>query len=137
MESKIIFSKAFYKKAANPQNRECDEIMQLRKDFPEYSFELKEIARAKRKTTYGKLTYENMKKYIIFKEGEQAMNLTVLEDNIGVATTTKSSYVHVKKWFLDNYPDYKNSALFFNKSNDETKNNGAAEQSDDSLEEVA
>jgi len=139
IDKKIILSKAFYKRAEISRTSECKEMTRLRKQYPDYTFELKEIKRAKNKRTYKKLTYDNMRQYIAFQDGEQAANLTVLEENIKIAKTKTSSYIHVKKWFLDNYPDFKDSALFFNRSGEtEDSENGTTEPSgNDIIEDVA
>ena len=101
----IILNKKFAKAAGVLNSKEYRVLKQLRADYPEYTIELKEIAKKEGKKSYANLTYDAMRGFICAVEGADAANLRNLDT---VIATYKGSgcYPKVKKWFLDTYPKY-------------------------------
>ena len=85
IESKIIVSKKFLKEASNVTTTAYSELVKIRKDYPEFTIEPRQIAKRENKMTYGKLTYDFMRDYM--------------------AKFQNAQYVFVKKWFLGLYGD--------------------------------
>lgn len=101
----IILNKKFAKAAGVLNTKEYRILKQLRADYPDYTIELKEITKKEGKKTYLNLTYEVMRNYIYTLDGADAENLRNLNTLIN-AYKGSGCYPKVKKWFLDNYPDY-------------------------------
>ena len=101
----IILTKKFAKAAGMINSREYRTLATLHKDYPDYTVELKEIAKREGKTTYARLTYDAMRNHIRITEGETSANLCNLETYIE-AYKGSGCYPKVKKWFLDHYPTY-------------------------------
>ena len=101
----ITLTKKFNKAAGTLGSREYRILKQLRADYPDYTIELKEIAKKEGKKSYAKLTYDAMRKHICLLEGEASANLRNLNACIE-AYKGSGCYPKIKKWFLDNYPDY-------------------------------
>lgn len=101
----ITLNKKFARAAGVLNSKEYRVLKQLRADYPEYAIELKEIAKKEGKKSYANLTYNVMRNYICTLEGKESDNLC----NLNMLVTLYSGsgcYPKVKKWFLDNYPDY-------------------------------
>ena len=104
IESKIIVSKKFLKEASNVNTAAYSELVQIRKDYPEFMIAPRQIAKRENKMTYGKLTYDFMKKYIEAK-GDAEQVLAEYESIRKLAKFQSAQYVFVKKWFLGLYGD--------------------------------
>lgn len=103
----VTISKSFEKKANIVGNPEYEALLTLMRDFANYTFEYKSAEKIV-KQTYGKLTYDNMRKYITLTHKENAVGLLAkLEHTIKVCRTQSGTYARVKKWFLDSFPSYK------------------------------
>ena len=102
IESKIIVSKKFLKEAGNVTTAAYSELVQIRKDYPDFTIEPRQIAKRENKMTYGKLTYDRMREYIESKEDAKSV-LVEFEQVKKLAKFQNASYVFVKKWFLGLY----------------------------------
>ena len=111
-DNTITLSKAFNEKAGKVNTPEYNDLKTLRADFPNYTFKLRTIKRNTNKVSYRNLTYGNMKEYIAQLEGEQSDNLRIFDKVLNTSKAQPSPYVFVKKWFLDNYPNYRDSSIF-------------------------
>ncbi len=109
----IVITKTFAK-AANVLNSPAYRTLQrYQADFPKYSIVLRSVQKKKEsKVTYRGLSYETMAYYIAqnvpVEHQEEA--LAALEKEKKNPRYASSPYAHVKKWFLDKYPDYKPTA---------------------------
>ena len=106
IERKIVITKAFYKKSLNPINPECAELARLMREYKGFSIELKET----NKKTYANLTFAKMEEYI----GTQANSEAMLEEFKKVKEVAKAknqAYAAAKKWFFENYPEYKENGV--------------------------
>lgn len=110
-EKKIILTKAFQKKANVYGEEEYQTMRGLCADFPNYTVELKKIKRNPDKKTYGKLTYETMKEYIVLVEGKESKTLEELERVIQLAKFRNAPYSYTKKWFLAKYPEFESEVV--------------------------
>lgn len=108
----IFLTKKFAKAASTVNSPEYNTMRKLRADFPDFSFELREIKRPQKKQSYARLNYDVMRKYIRMVEGEDSNNLQHLETIIEMSQGQAGHYAYVKTWFLHHYPKYKYAAFF-------------------------
>lgn len=104
IESKIIVSKKFLKEASTINTAAYTELAKIRKDYPEFTIEPRQIAKRENKMTYGKLTYDRMREYIETKADKDQV-LVEFERIQKLAKFQNAQYVFVKKWFLGLYGD--------------------------------
>ena len=102
IEEKIIVSKKFLKDASTINTTAYTELVQIRKDYPEFTIVPRAITKKENKMTYGKLTYDFMRDYIETKENSKSV-LVEFEQVKKLAKFQNASYVFVKKWFLGLY----------------------------------
>lgn len=104
IENKIIVSKKFLKEAGNVTTAAYSELVQIRKDYPDFKIEPRQITKRENKMTYGKLTYDFMRDYIGTKADKDQM-LAEFDQIQKLAKFQNAQYVFVKKWFLGLYGD--------------------------------
>ena len=117
IEEKIIVSKKFLKEARTINTAAYIELVNVRKDYPEFRIEIRQINKKENKMTYSELTYKFMREYIETKDNADK----VLEEFEKIQQLSKfqsGSYAFVKKWFLGLYGNE------FKRENDDE--NGAA-----------
>ena len=102
IDSTITVTKAFAKKAGIIGTPEYKEMVKLRKAYPGFSFVQRTSIITANKNNYCGLTFEEMCKAIIDLEGEDSPKLKVLKK----AKANRVSYPKMKKWFLDQCPNY-------------------------------
>ncbi len=102
IESKIIVSKKFLKEASDITTEAYSDLVQIRKDHPDFTIEPRQIAKRENKMTYGKLTYQFMREYIETKADKDRV-LVEFEQIQKLAKFQNAQYVFVKKWFLGLY----------------------------------
>ena len=104
VEGKIIVTKSFLKEAGVIGSPAYTELAQVRKDYPEFAIEQRQISKKQGKKTYGCLTYKVMKEFIEVQEEENAE--TVLAEFERIQQLSKAhngQYAFVKSWFLKRY----------------------------------
>ena len=104
VEGKIIVSKKFLKEASDITTTAYSDLVQIRKDNPDFKIETRQIAKRENKMTYGKLTYDRMREYIETKADKDQV-LVEFEQIQKLAKFQNAQYVFVKKWFLGLYGD--------------------------------
>lgn len=107
----IEITAAFAKKASRYVSKEYEDMVNIRSNFPTFTISVVNTT-SKRKGTFKGLSYECMKKYIINESGadsEQMKNFDTLCGNSNEQSADKASYGQIKKWFLSEYPDFKNA----------------------------
>ena len=104
IEEKIIVSKKFLKEASTINTTAYIELTKIRKDYPDFTIEPRKIAKRENKMTYGKLTYDFMRKYIEAKDDAENV-LVEFEQVKKLSKFQNAQYVFVKKWFLGLYGD--------------------------------
>ena len=102
VEGKIIVMKRFLKDASVIGSTAYTELTQVRKDYADFTIEIRQIAKKENKQTYGKLTYDFMRDYILTKEDSKVV-LAEYENIRKLAKFQNAQYVFVKNWFLKKY----------------------------------
>ena len=106
VENTIIVTKSFLKKAGTIGSKEYNELAKVRKDFPDFRIQQREITKKQGKKTYGKLTYKVMAEFIEAQEEENASAiLTEFQRVQQLSKIQAGSYAFVKTWFLNRYKD--------------------------------
>ena len=103
INAKVILSKKFAKSASILNTPEYLTLLELRRNHPDYTFELREISKKEGKKSYRNLTYERMEDYIINREGKDS---DVHKEYVKVkmlAQVQAGPYAYVKSWFLKKY----------------------------------
>ena len=103
--SKILLSKKFHKAASILNSNEYTILMQLRRDNPGFQLELREIKKKDGKKSYRHLTYQNMRDYIITRDGKDSDALTEFDRVLTLSKVQSGPYAYVKTWFLNRYKD--------------------------------
>ena len=110
VEKQIVVSKAFLARASQVDTQEFETVRKLMKMLPRYEFVQKEsIKKNPNKKTYRNLTYGNMEKYIRANEENPVAMLSEFKTVKAKSCIQPSPYAYVKKWFLEQYPDYTES----------------------------
>ena len=109
VEGKIIVSKKFLKEASDVTTTAYSDLVRIRKDYPDFTIEPRQIAKKENKMTYSKLTYDFMRDYIGTKDDSEVI-LAEYENIRKLAKFQNAQYVFVKKWFLGLYGDDFNRA---------------------------
>ena len=104
VEGKIIVSKKFLKEASDVTTTAYSDLVRIRKDYPDFTIEPRQIAKKENKMTYGKLTYDFMRDYIGTKDDSEVI-LAEYENIRKLAKFQNAQYVFVKQWFLGLYGD--------------------------------
>ena len=104
LNKNILITAAFARASMNPENQEYKMLVEIRKLHADYSVVKRTIKKNPEKESYRGLTYAYMEHYILThdKSGEvmkiyQEMRLRALCHSI--------RYAHIKKWFLEFYPE--------------------------------
>lgn len=106
VEGKIIVTKRFLKEAGVIGSPAYTELAQVRKDYPEFTIEQRQISKKQGKKTYGSLTYKVMKEFIEVQEEENATAVLVEFERIQqLSKAHNGQYAFVKSWFLKRYND--------------------------------
>lgn len=114
MTAEITVSKAFYKRASI---YDTPEYISLRKAMVENpSFKI--VIGESNKRTYGKLTFERMESYIKTQPNSEEM-LNEFAKVQEIAKAKGSAYPSTKRWFLQNYPQFKSSDIIVHKDGEE------------------
>ena len=105
IEGKVILTKQFAKSASILNTPEYMTLLELRRNHPDYTFELREIRKKEGKKSYRNLTYERMEEYIIAREGKDSDALKEFEKVKMLSQVQAGPYAYVKSWFLKKYKD--------------------------------
>lgn len=110
VKKQIVVSKAFLARASQLGTQEFEKVMELMEKLPGYTLTQKEsIKKNPNKKTYRNLTYENMETYIGANEKNPIAMLAEFQTVKTKSCIQPSPYAYVKKWFLEQYPDYTES----------------------------
>ena len=106
IENTIIVTKSFLKKAGTIGSKEYNELAKVRRDFPDFRIQQREITKKQGKKTYGKLTYKVMGEFIAAQEEENAPAILAEFERVQALSKIQAgSYAYVKTWFLNRYKD--------------------------------
>lgn len=120
-EKTITVSRSFYKKACNYGTNEYNELRKAMSENPDFIIEFKKI----QKKTYNGLDFSRMEDYIR-TQPRSAERLAEFEEIKKVAGAKCSLYPLTKKWFLETYPEYKESTLKITSNSDAPKADNSA-----------
>lgn len=98
----IIITRAFETEANEIGSAAYNELVRIRKDFPDYTIKRKEITKRENKKSFKGLTIEEMKRFLA-TVGEEDVKL--FEKVCEIAESKQGKYPVVKKWFLNNYQE--------------------------------
>lgn len=105
IEGKVILTKQFAKSASILNTPEYMTLLELRRNHPDYTFELRTIRTKEDKKSYRNLTYEHMEDYIITREGKDSAVHKEYQQVKNLAQIQAGPYAYVKSWFLKKYKD--------------------------------
>lgn len=104
IEAKIIITKEFAREAGILNSSAYKMLKQLRADNPNYTVERRTISKTS-KSRNRNLTYDNMRNYIIQREGERSKLEAEFDSVLALSKLQSGPYAFVKKWFLTKYKD--------------------------------
>ena len=103
IKNTITASKKFLKAASVYGSTEYKTMIQLRTDFPTFTFEEKQISQKKGKQSYKNLTFEKMREHIILcQDGNRLKQFDYL---MVFYETHRNRYAKIKSWYLEQYKD--------------------------------
>ena len=105
IEGKVILTKQFAKSASILNTPEYMTLLELRRNHPDYTFELREIRKKEGKKSYRNLTYEHMEAYIITRDGKDSEAHKEFNQVKKLSQVQAGPYAYVKSWFLKKYKD--------------------------------
>lgn len=117
-ERKIELTKAEAKAAGKPNSAEYTELLELMKDFPDYSTKIMKPS-VKKVERFKGLDYPYMENYIknhndeLLKDFYELRGLDKDGKRVGMAAT--ASYGEIKLWFLAQFPEIESMAENVNK----------------------
>ena len=103
----LSFSKSFYKKACKVGSLEYKALRNALTENPDAKIVFAENTA---KQTYPKLTFERMVSYIKTQANSEE-NLRTMERVMLIAEAKGAKYPLTKKWFLETFPEYKESVV--------------------------
>ena len=109
--SRIVMDRTFAKKVQNTNSEEYRHLQQVRKDYPTFTVEARQIKKNPNKETYKGLTYDYMRLYIFKHESDDNQKKVIAEFEelvlISQCHSQSKRYPVIKNWFLDKYPEIK------------------------------
>lgn len=108
----IVMDKTFQKNSQFVGSPEYNQLQTARRDYPNYSVVRKQNKKNVAQEHYKGLTYEYMEWYITKYEHKEDRD-NVLDffahfKDIAQGHSRKNRYQVIKKWFLNEYPDFAN-----------------------------
>ena len=107
IEQTIVISKAFSKKASVFGSEEYRALRAAKMENPTFKIVVK---KANDKKTYNGLNFDRMADYIKTQPNSE-QRLKEFEEVKKIAAAKGGKYPLTKKWFLDTYPEYKESDI--------------------------
>ena len=109
----IVGSKAAIRKANTGNTAEYRELTAKLAEHPDFKVVQKEIKENTEKKKYNGLTFDRMKEYIL-TQNRSVEKLLEFEAVKKVAEAKGAKYPITKKWFLNEYPEYKTNEATIN-----------------------
>ena len=107
--NQIIMTRQFSQKCRNTQSAEYAHLQEVRRDYPTFTVNVREIKKNPNKECYKGLTYQFMEDYIITHESDETRKDVLHEFNemrlISECHSRAFRYPVIKKWFLEKYPE--------------------------------
>ncbi|MBP3620859.1 MAG: hypothetical protein J6J16_03750 [Lachnospiraceae bacterium] len=105
----LIVTKAFYNEACKFGTEEYDELTTIESKHPDFRIAFRSVRTGKRVPNENKgLTFDFMRRYIkiMDKNNVSTFDSVVAYYKLDLGFTGTRLYIHVKTWFLENYPEY-------------------------------
>lgn len=105
----ITLSAAFLRKASTLGTKEYHEMLQLRRELPDFQFQKAEIEK-KAASKYKNLTYKHMREYIAASFADEDKAKAMLDQMKKVEALSKvqaNPYKYVHDWFIKQFPECK------------------------------
>ena len=132
----IVGTKSAITRANKCLEPEYSELCSLLEKPPTFKVEVKKIDKKKDKKTYHGLSFQAMKDFIATQENSKLM-LAKFEKVVEVAEAKGAKYPLTKKWFLKNYPNYKNNEVSDSEATLDDEVEEELTQLEDEMEDVA
>lgn len=100
----IVMDRTFAKKAEVVGSDEYNLLQTARRDYDTYSVIRREIKKNPTKECYRGLTYDYMRNYIMSHSSAEAM-IEKFNELLLLSQCHSIRYPHIKKWFLEAYPE--------------------------------
>lgn len=100
----IMISKTFAKASMIIDSEEYKTLLSVKSAYAEYSIIQREIRKNPQKESYRGLTYAYMEHYILTHDKSGEM-MNIYEELRLRALCHSIRYAHIKKWFLEVYPE--------------------------------
>ena len=104
LNKNILISAAFAKAAMNIQGEEYKTLVEVRSLHHDYNVIKREIKKNPEKESYRGLTYEYIEQYILNHDLNGDI-LKYYEELKQRAACHSIRYAHIKKWFLETFPE--------------------------------
>lgn len=101
----ILISKAFAKASMQINSEEYKTLLDVKTAYADYSIVQREIKKNPQKESYRGLTYEYMERYIELHDGRNSKVMNEYQEKRLIAQCHSIRYAHIKKWFLETYPE--------------------------------
>ena len=105
--NRIVMTRDFAKKAADPKTKEYRELKEAMGTFPTFTVEHHTIKKSASKETYKGLNYDFMIDYINTHVAEEKREKAMadLSEQMYLTKCHSKKFPTVKKWFLATYPE--------------------------------
>ena len=104
LNKNILITTSFARASMNPENCEDKKLVEIRMLHPDYSVVKRNIKRNPQKESYRGLTYAYMEHYIMMHD-ESGEVMKIYQELRLRALCHTIRYAHIKKWFLEFYPE--------------------------------
>lgn len=102
----IVFTQAFLKAAGNVGNSEYKVFMQLKRDFPDYSYEKRACKKCEDRVSLKGLNKDFMMKFIKVRYGEKSDEYKKFTAQSAYSESFRSPTMYMRKWFTETYPEW-------------------------------
>lgn len=114
----IVGTKACINRANKGIEPEYSELTSMLREHPDFAVVAKNIKKNPTKKTYGALTFDRMKDYILTQPNANK-NLEMFETIKTIADARGAKYPLTKKWFLNTFPEYKENEITLSSNSEE------------------
>ena len=104
LNKNILVTALFARASMNPENREYKMLVEIRMLHPDYTVVKRNIKKNPEKESYRGLTYAYMEHYIMMHD-ESGEVMKIYQELRLRALCHSIRYAHIKKWFLEFYPE--------------------------------
>lgn len=99
----ITVTKTFLKEAGVIGSDCYQEMLRLRRELPDYKFQVKETKKPHRTKIGSNLNYKKMRHHIEVKDGLESTMLKEFEKVLELAKSQHNPFQYTKDWFLAHY----------------------------------